>query len=88
MEAPRGEAHRPMPLCRALTGLKGRRVGAKKGFELLKRKSDALMVRFRRMLGIIIEVGLSPVTVTLCTTVEHEVGPSSTLTCGVPADQG
>jgi V-type H+-transporting ATPase subunit D len=41
--------------CRALTGLKGRRVGAKKGFELLKRKSDALMVRFRRMLGTIIE---------------------------------
>lgn len=39
----------------ALTGLKGRRVGAKKGFELLKRKSDALMVRFRRMLATIIE---------------------------------
>lgn len=44
-----------LPTRMALTGLKGRRVGAKKGFELLKRKSDALMVRFRRMLGTIIE---------------------------------
>merc|ERR1711934_1215527 len=44
-----------LPTRMALTGLKGRRVGAKKGFELLKRKSDALMARFRRMLGVIIE---------------------------------
>jgi len=43
-----------LPTRMALTGLKSRRVGAKKGFELLKRKSDALMNRFRRMLEIII----------------------------------
>jgi len=44
-----------IPTRMALTGLKQRRVGAKKGFELLKRKSDALMVRFRRMLATIVE---------------------------------
>jgi len=44
-----------MPTRMALTALKSRRGGAKKGFELLKRKSDALMVRFRRMLASIIE---------------------------------
>merc|ERR1712031_16925 len=44
-----------LPTRMALTGLKQRRVGAKKGYELLKRKSDALMARFRRMLASIIE---------------------------------
>merc|ERR1712046_253436 len=44
-----------LPTRMALTGLKQRRVGAKKGYELLKRKSDALMVKFRRMLAVIIE---------------------------------
>lgn len=44
-----------LPTRMALTGLKQRRVGAKKGYELLKRKADALMVKFRRMLATIIE---------------------------------
>merc|ERR1712046_350840 len=44
-----------LPTRMALTGLKQKRVGAKKGYDLLKRKSDALMVRFRRMLATIIE---------------------------------
>lgn len=44
-----------IPTRMALTGLKKKRVGAKKGYELLKRKSDALMVKFRRMLAVIIE---------------------------------
>jgi V-type H+-transporting ATPase subunit D len=44
-----------LPSRMALTGMKAKRVGAKKGHQLLKRKSDALMVRFRRMLATIIE---------------------------------
>merc|ERR1712046_465879 len=44
-----------LPTRMALTGLKQKRVGAKKGYDLLKRKSDALMARFRRMLATIIE---------------------------------
>ncbi|KAK1940506.1 V-type proton ATPase subunit D [Phytophthora citrophthora] len=34
----------------ALTVFKGKRVGAKKGFELLKKKADALKMRFQAML--------------------------------------
>merc|ERR1711935_1239806 len=44
-----------IPSRMALTGLKQRRTGAKKGFELLKRKSDALMMRFSSMLAQIIK---------------------------------
>jgi len=44
-----------LPTRMALTGLKQKRVGAKKGYDLLKRKSDALMMRFRAMLGTIVE---------------------------------
>merc|ERR1711988_1665678 len=44
-----------LPSRMSLTAMKGKRVGAKKGYTLLKRKSDALQVRFRAMLGHIIE---------------------------------
>merc|ERR1712224_696843 len=44
-----------LPTRMALTGLKQKRVGAKKRYDLLKRKADALMMRFRSMLGSIIE---------------------------------
>lgn len=44
-----------LPSRMALTGMKQKRVGAKKGHQLLKRKSDALMLRFRKMLAVIIE---------------------------------
>lgn len=44
-----------LPSRMALTAMKAKRVGAKKGHTLLKRKSDALMVRFRKMLATIIE---------------------------------
>ncbi|RLN66904.1 hypothetical protein BBJ29_004884 [Phytophthora kernoviae] len=38
------------PTRMALTTFKGKRVGAKKGFELLKKKADALKMRFQAML--------------------------------------
>ncbi|KAL3658157.1 hypothetical protein V7S43_016788 [Phytophthora oleae] len=38
------------PTRMALTLFKGKRVGAKKGFELLKKKADALKMRFQAML--------------------------------------
>lgn len=37
--------------------MKARLVGAKKGHSLLKKKADALQLRFRMILGKIIEVG-------------------------------
>ena len=41
---------------RALTIMKGRLKGAQKGHSLLKKKADALTLRFRTILGKIIEV--------------------------------
>merc|ERR1712086_1211678 len=38
-----------------LQQLKGRRTGAKKGHGLLKKKADALKMKLRRMMGVIIE---------------------------------
>ena len=42
----------------ALTTLKQRNLGAKKGYELLKKKSDALMLRLRGILKEIKQVRL------------------------------
>ena len=39
------------PTRMALTTFRGKRVGAKKGYELLKKKADALKVRFRLIMG-------------------------------------
>lgn len=44
--------------CRALTQMKARLKGAQKGHSLLKRKADALTLRFRQILSKIIEVYL------------------------------
>jgi V-type H+-transporting ATPase subunit D len=44
-----------LPSRMSLTMMKSKRVGAKKGHQLLKRKVDALQLRFRRMLASIIE---------------------------------
>ena len=41
---------------RAMTIMKARLKGAQKGHSLLKKKSDALVIRFRRILKTIIEV--------------------------------
>lgn len=50
------DAHE-MPLgSRNLTAMKGRLKGAQKGHSLLKKKADALTVRFRSILKKIIEV--------------------------------
>lgn len=43
-------------IVRAQTAMKGRLKGAQKGHRLLKRKADALTVRFRGILRQIIEV--------------------------------
>jgi len=43
-------------ICRALTLMKLRLKGAQKGHSLLKKKADALTVRFRQILKKIIEV--------------------------------
>ena len=43
-------------MCRAQTAMKTRLRGAQKGHNLLKKKSDALTIRFRRILKKIIEV--------------------------------
>ena len=45
-------------LSRALTLMKARLKGAQKGHSLLKKKSDALTMRFRKILKQIIEVSL------------------------------
>lgn len=43
-------------ICRALTTLKAKLVGAVKGHALLKKKADALSLRFRAILAKIVEV--------------------------------
>ena len=43
-------------LCRALTVFKGKLKGAVKGHSLLKRKSDALKIKFRKILKELLEV--------------------------------
>ena len=43
---------------RALTLMKARLKGAQKGHSLLKKKSDALTMRFRKILKMIIEVSI------------------------------
>lgn len=43
--------------CSAQTLMKSRLAGATKGHGLLKKKADALQMRFRLILGKIIEVG-------------------------------
>lgn len=43
----------------AQTMMKGRLMGAQKGHSLLKKKADALQMRFRLILGKIIQVQLS-----------------------------
>ncbi len=45
-------------LIRALTQMKARLKGAQKGHSLLKKKADALTLRFRQILSKIIEVRL------------------------------
>lgn len=45
-------------VCRALTQMKIRLKGAQKGHSLLKRKADALTLKFRQILAKIIEVSL------------------------------
>lgn len=44
---------------RALTLMKGRLKGAQKGHSLLKKKSDALTMRFRKILKMIIDVSMT-----------------------------
>lgn len=46
---------------RALTLMKARLKGAQKGHSLLKKKSDALTMRFRKILKMIIEVSIDGV---------------------------
>jgi len=45
-----GQRQAVFPTRMALTSLKLRQVGAQKGYELLKKKSDALMLRLRSIL--------------------------------------
>ena len=45
-----------MPSCSAQMLMKSRLAGAQKGHGLLKKKADALQMRFRMILGKIIEV--------------------------------
>lgn len=48
---------------RALTLMKARLKGAQKGHSLLKKKSDALTMRFRKILKKIIEVSAEDISV-------------------------
>lgn len=50
---------------RALTLMKARLKGAQKGHSLLKKKSDALTMRFRKILKKIIEVSAEDICVTV-----------------------
>ena len=53
----------PPPHLRALTQMKIRLKGAQKGHSLLKKKADALTLKFRQILGRIIEVARVIVTI-------------------------
>ena len=57
-----GQRQAVFPTRMALTTLKQRQVGAQKGYELLKKKSDALMARLRAMLLEIKNVRVTPRT--------------------------
>ena len=48
----------PPIYCRAQTQIKARLAGAVKGHSLLKKKAEALQMRFRQILGKIVEVSL------------------------------
>lgn len=52
----RGMLHSVSPSLRALAQMKLRLKGAQKGHSLLKKKADALTLRFRQILSKIVEV--------------------------------
>lgn len=58
-----GQRQAVFPTRMALTTLKQRNLGAKKGYELLKKKSDALMLRLRSILKEIKQVRHPPTLV-------------------------
>ena len=73
-----GQRQAVFPTRMALTTLKQRQVGAQKGYELLKKKSDALMARLRAMLLEIKNVRVTPRT-SPCAECAPPPSPSSPL---------
>ena len=55
-------------ICRALSQMKVRLKGAQKGHSLLKKKADALTLRFRQILSKIIEVHSTYILLAICNT--------------------